>query len=67
MLCNLIYMHLRNRQEHGEKCTEKACGNGCGFLALESWLNAPVTAADHRADARRADRVAALMRGEIPT
>ena len=61
-----MYVHLRNRQEHGQNCTERACGDGCGFLALEGWLSAPLIAADVEADERLRQRREALMRGDIP-
>ncbi|WP_327029707.1 hypothetical protein OG989_04075 [Micromonospora sp. NBC_01740] len=59
-------MHLRSRQEHGEKCTEKACATGCGFRRLEEWLAAPLTERDALEDERIRERREALWRGEIP-
>lgn len=66
LLCNLIYVHLRNRQEHAEKCTTERCASSCGFVQLEKWLDSPVTSFDRRADQRREERLAGLLRGEVP-
>jgi hypothetical protein len=65
-LCNLIYVHLRNRQDHAEKCTNDRCVSSCGFVQLERWLDGPVTTFDRREDHRRKDRLSALLRGEVP-
>jgi hypothetical protein len=65
-LCNLIYVHLRNRQEHAEKCTTERCTPSCGFVQFDQWLDSPVTAFDRRDDERRKDRLAGLLRGEVP-
>lgn len=59
-------MHLRSRQQHDEKCTEERCVSACGFVKFAEWLDAPVTKYDMRADARRKERLAALMRGQVP-
>lgn len=39
---------------------------GCGWLALDEWLDGPVTKSDRLADERREQRLLALKRGEIP-
>lgn len=39
---------------------------GCGWLALDDWLNGPVTKADRLADQRREQRLRALQGGETP-
>ncbi|MER7164495.1 hypothetical protein ABT336_00230 [Micromonospora sp. NPDC000207] len=62
-----MYVHLRGRQEHGERCTDRACETGCGYRRLEDWLAGPLTAADVRAEERYRQRREALWRGEIPT
>lgn len=66
MACNLIFIHLRSRLEHADKCTARACVDGCGFERFEEWLNAPLLSSDVRHDERVRDRADALLRGEIP-
>ncbi|MEU1761670.1 hypothetical protein [Micromonospora sp. NPDC005652] len=60
-----MYVHLRQRQEHGEKCTAKACGSDCGFQRFEEWLRTPVTEADAAEDARIKARAAVVLAGDI--
>jgi hypothetical protein len=64
-LLNIAYGHLRARSQHGD-CTQDKCVDGCGFLAFTDWLESPVLRSDELADERRQDRLAALMRGEVP-
>jgi hypothetical protein len=59
-------VHLRNRQEHAEKCTNERCVAACGFVQLEQWLDTPVTVFDRRRDERQRVQLQALMRGEVP-
>jgi hypothetical protein len=66
LACNLVYIHLRNQAEHVEKCTQRACVSGCGYLRLHASLDAPLLPSDRREDARIAANRAALLRGEIP-
>lgn len=66
MLCNLLYIHLRNRLEHAEKCTAERCVNACGFVRFEQWLDAPVTKYDRAAEERRKERLSLLLAGEVP-
>ncbi|WDZ87183.1 hypothetical protein [Micromonospora cathayae] len=59
-------MHLLNRCEHGETCTQRACGEDCGYRRYEQWLAAPPTEWDARRDALVEQRRQALWRGDIP-
>jgi hypothetical protein len=51
---------------HGQRCTQERCAAGCGFVAIDEWLDTPVTKSEQAADDRRTQRLQALMRGEIP-
>lgn len=66
LLANLIYMHLRGRQEHAEKCTAEKCVPACGFEQFEQWLDAPATVFDRLADQRQQARLSQLLAGQVP-
>lgn len=59
-------MHLRNRQDHAEKCTAERCTGSCGFVRFEQWLDEPVTVYDRRRDEQQRDRLQRLLRGDVP-
>ncbi|GAA3781125.1 hypothetical protein [Micromonospora maritima] len=60
-----MFVHLREQQEHGEKCTADRCADGCGFLGLDRWLSAPLTAADRAEEERLRAREQAIRAGDI--
>jgi hypothetical protein len=62
---NIAYGHLSKDLRHAG-CQDK-CVDGCGWLALERWLEGPVTKSDELADERFERRKLALLRGDIPT
>lgn len=62
---SIVYGHLSKDLRHNG-CAER-CVEGCGWLALDQWLEGPVTTSDRLADEQFEQRKQALLRGDIPT
>jgi hypothetical protein len=66
LAANLVYAHQVRDVQHVKDCGDRACAPGCGWLAVEKWLDQPLAWWEVEQDEAFAERTAALLRGEIP-
>lgn len=63
---NEVYLHLRSRLTHHDRCTAARCFSSCDYLAFHQYLDAPLLSAEVEAADLHKQRLDRLARGDIP-